>query len=77
MPGQDLEEEARLFVALIQGRHNGARRDAALLNAGLIYYIADQVDTMPMSAGHAGPYFLRRLARESSPKRRGEAIASG
>lgn len=39
-PGQTIEEEARQFTALIQGRTNGSRKAAAVLNAGLIYYVA-------------------------------------
>ena len=38
-PSSTIEQEARRFTALIQGRSNGARRSAALLNAGLIYYV--------------------------------------
>lgn len=39
-PSPSIPEEARRFTALIQGGSNGARRAAALLNAGLIYYVA-------------------------------------
>jgi anthranilate phosphoribosyltransferase len=41
-PEKDREKEARRFVDLIQGRENGdgARRQALLLNAALIYQVA-------------------------------------
>lgn len=45
-PQKDRYEEARLFVRLVQGRLGGARRDAVLLNAGLIFYIAGQARTI-------------------------------
>ncbi len=40
VPSPDIQSEAKAFVDLISGRKNGARKDAAILNAGLIYYIA-------------------------------------
>lgn len=46
-PADTIENEACRFVALITGKTNGARRDAALLNAGLIYYIAGQASDIP------------------------------
>ncbi|MEA1968388.1 MAG: anthranilate phosphoribosyltransferase [Thermodesulfobacteriota bacterium] len=45
-PQDTIEMESKRFVALIQGRENGARREAAILNAGLIYYLADRADTI-------------------------------
>lgn len=45
-PKKELYEEARLFVRLIQGRLDGARRDAVLLNAGLIFYIAGETPSI-------------------------------
>lgn len=42
-PDPDLNKEARRFVSLIQGRSNGARKKAALINAALIFYVTDQV----------------------------------
>ena len=45
-PQDTVDNEARRFVSLIQGKENGARKDAALLNAGLIYYVAGQADTI-------------------------------
>jgi anthranilate phosphoribosyltransferase len=44
-PLSDIETEAKAFVALVQGRTNGARCDAALLNAALIYYLVGAADT--------------------------------
>lgn len=39
-PEQDLEQETRRFAGLMANRENGARKDAALLNAGLIFLAA-------------------------------------
>jgi anthranilate phosphoribosyltransferase len=36
----DLDTEARDFIALVKGKKNGARKEAIVLNAGLIFYIA-------------------------------------
>ncbi|MCG6879544.1 MAG: anthranilate phosphoribosyltransferase [Deltaproteobacteria bacterium] len=40
-PSQDLEREARDFVALFRKTKNRARAKAVALNAGLIFYVAD------------------------------------
>lgn len=40
-PEKDIQTEARRFAALINNQENGARKDAALLNAGLIFHAAD------------------------------------
>jgi len=40
-PGKDLNEEARRMVQLLNGEENGARRDIACLNAGLILYLME------------------------------------
>ncbi|MDY6934131.1 MAG: anthranilate phosphoribosyltransferase [Spirochaetota bacterium] len=42
IPSQNIESEAKTFIRIISGNQNGARRDAAVLNAGLIYYISDK-----------------------------------
>lgn len=42
VPIPEIQSEVKQFVGLITGSENGARRDAAILNAGLIYYIADK-----------------------------------
>jgi anthranilate phosphoribosyltransferase len=39
-PDNDMNKEAKRFVSLLRGRQHGARTDAALLNAGLIFYVA-------------------------------------
>ncbi len=45
-PCSDIREEARSFVSLIRGKGDAARTDAAILNAGLIYYVADMADSI-------------------------------
>ncbi len=46
VPENDIASEARRFAALISNRDNTARKDAALLNAGLIFLAADKVDSL-------------------------------
>jgi anthranilate phosphoribosyltransferase len=46
VPTSDISQEAKRFVALIRGKSNGARQEAAMLNAGLIFYTAGQADTI-------------------------------
>jgi len=45
-PDINIAIEPRRFVSLIQNRENGARKDAAILNAGLIYYVASRARTV-------------------------------
>ncbi len=47
-PEADLDKESRRFVALIRGQENGngARRQAVVLNAGLILKVAGKTDTL-------------------------------
>jgi len=45
-PILDITTEARKFVALITGREKGARAEAALLNAGLLFYVTDKTETI-------------------------------
>ncbi|MBT8342521.1 MAG: anthranilate phosphoribosyltransferase, partial [Desulfatitalea sp.] len=40
VPEGDVAIESKRFVALIRNRENGARKNAVLLNAGLIFWIA-------------------------------------
>jgi anthranilate phosphoribosyltransferase len=43
VPAQDINLEAQRFVTLIRGESNGARKAAAILNAGLIFFSAGKV----------------------------------
>ena len=45
-PEADIINEPARFVALIRGREKGARYDAAVLNAALIFYVAGKVNTI-------------------------------
>ena len=45
-PSNDLGKEAERFASLIGGREEGVRTDAALLNAALIYYVADRASSI-------------------------------
>ncbi len=45
-PEDHMADEARRFVALMDARENGARSRAAILNAGLIYYVAGRSDSL-------------------------------
>jgi len=46
VPSDDLSQEARSFTSLLQARLKGARADAAVLNGGLIFYVAGLSDTI-------------------------------
>jgi len=39
-PGNDIDREAKRFISLLRGGPDRARADAAVLNAGLIFYVA-------------------------------------
>lgn len=45
-PFRDLNQEARSFASLLQGKVGGARADAAVLNAGLVFHVADKADSI-------------------------------
>lgn len=45
-PEKDISIESKRFASLIQDKENSARRDAAILNAGLIFYIAGQAENI-------------------------------
>jgi anthranilate phosphoribosyltransferase len=46
VPDKEIGREAKRFVSLIQGKSNGARNEAAILNAGLIFYAAGKVESI-------------------------------
>lgn len=45
-PSSDIVSESKRFVALLNNRESGARKEAALLNAGLIFYAANQSNSI-------------------------------
>lgn len=45
-PEKDIETESRRFAALMDNRENGVRKDAAMLNAGLIFLACGQVPSL-------------------------------
>ena len=45
-PDEVISNEPVRFVSLIRGREGGAREDAALLNAALIFYVANDVNSI-------------------------------
>ena len=45
-PEKDIETESKRFAALLYNRENSARKDAALLNAGLIFLAADRATSL-------------------------------
>lgn len=45
-PGKDIQAEAGRFVHLLKGQENDARTDAAIMNAGLIFYITGNAETV-------------------------------
>ncbi len=46
MPDKDMNKEAARFVRLLQGKESGARVDATILNAALIFYISGKSNTI-------------------------------
>ena len=52
-PLKDLDQEARSFATLLQGKVNGARADAAILNAGLVFHVAGGTDSIADGAKKA------------------------
>ena len=52
-PEADIITEPARFVDLIRGREKGARYDAAILNAALIFYVAGKVDTIDAGLAYA------------------------
>lgn len=52
-PAADLAAEARRFTALLDNRKNGAARAAVLLNAALIFYVAETVPTIKAGLARA------------------------
>jgi len=45
-PEKDIKTESKRFAALLNNRENSARKDAALLNAGLIFLAADHAASL-------------------------------
>ncbi len=45
-PEKDVQTESKKFVKLINNQENSARKDAAILNAGIIFLAADQAATL-------------------------------
>ena len=45
-PEKDIKTESKRFAALLNNRGNNARKNAALLNAGLIFLAADRATTL-------------------------------
>lgn len=45
-PEKDIRSEAKRFIKLLCNKENSARKDAVLLNAGLIFLAADQTETL-------------------------------
>jgi anthranilate phosphoribosyltransferase len=46
IPADNIRREAKRFVSLIRGKGNDACKEAALLNAGLIFYTAGKADSI-------------------------------
>lgn len=52
-PSNDLDSETKRFAELISNKSNGARKEAALLNAGLIFYAAGKSKDIEEGIGKA------------------------
>ncbi len=65
IPEKDITSEARRFVALVSAKENGARSKATILNAGLIYYVAGQSETIEDGVKQATETFESGRALET------------
>lgn len=61
-PESDIADEPKRFVSLIQGRESGARKDAVILNAALLYYVTDRAEKIEDGIGKAAAALEKGLA---------------
>ncbi|MBF0231646.1 MAG: anthranilate phosphoribosyltransferase [Desulfamplus sp.] len=61
-PDSNIHNEPRRFVSLIQGKESGARKDSAVLNAALIYYVAGKAKTIEDGIEQAAKSLEKNLA---------------
>jgi anthranilate phosphoribosyltransferase len=64
----DIGREAKRFVCLIRGKSNGARKAAAVLNAGLILYAAGKADGIEEGIGEASSVLTEGAAYHTLEK---------
>ncbi|MEE4603927.1 MAG: anthranilate phosphoribosyltransferase [Desulfobacteraceae bacterium] len=67
-PVNDIRHEAKRFVALIRGNSRGARTDATLLNAGLIFYLAAKAGNIGLGIEKAANALFSGLAYNTLEK---------
>jgi anthranilate phosphoribosyltransferase len=67
-PVNDIHHEAKRFVALIRGNSRGARTDATLLNAGLIFYLAAKTGNIGLGIEKAANALFSGLAYNTLEK---------
>jgi anthranilate phosphoribosyltransferase len=67
-PANDIRREAKKFVSLIRGKSKGARTEAALLNAGLIFYIASKADSIGLGIEKAASALFSGVAYNTLEK---------
>ncbi len=67
-PEKDLETESRRFAALMNNQEHSARKDAALLNAGLIFLAADKAATLEDGISQAADLLESGMAFETLEK---------
>jgi anthranilate phosphoribosyltransferase len=67
-PANDIRHEAKRFVALIRGHSKGARADATLLNAGLIFYLAAKAGNIGLGIEKAATTLFSGLAYHTLEK---------
>ncbi len=61
-PENNIANEPKRFVSVIQGKESGARKDASILNAALIYYVTGKVKTIEDGIGQATTALEKGLA---------------
>ncbi|WDP92054.1 MAG: anthranilate phosphoribosyltransferase [Desulfobacter sp.] len=67
-PEQDIKREARRFAGLMAGRENSARKDAVLLNAGLIFLAAGKAGDLDQGIQQAAVLLEKGNAFETLEK---------
>lgn len=67
-PEKDIQTESKRFAALLNNRENSARKDAALLNAGLIFLAAEKAASLENGIEQAAKLLENGTAFETLEK---------
>jgi anthranilate phosphoribosyltransferase len=67
-PEKDIQTESRRFAALLNNKENSPRKDAALLNAGLIFLVAGKAESLELGIEQAARLLENGTAFETLEK---------